>query len=247
MKLAMSFAPSVLYPLTLPELLHHILTTQSNTAATTLVVCSSRDAFVQDLASSLQPYHGESSTGGLEQLLTPTLHNLFNTRHVKVAFCASVQALLAYLTAYGGSGTRHVGDSGERERLILVNPLALHAPTPSFSAQGLSRTFAAAAETALKTDAVLHVVECQGKRKHVPNYGEEDPGMVIEDEERHSETEDNDPWEQEVSILNVSARRFGSGAGERAWAGRTIKAKWIVGRWFLFHKVEGHRNPNSPR
>ncbi|CAO2654864.1 Nn.00g115970.m01.CDS01 [Neocucurbitaria sp. VM-36] len=240
----MSSAPTVLYPLTLPELLHHILTTQSNTASTTLIICSSRNTFLQDLASSLRLDHGKDAAGGLEQMLMPTLHNLFTTRLVKVAFCASVQALLAYLTAYGGPGTRHVGDSGRRERLVLVNPLALHATTPAFSAQGLSRTFAAAAETALRTDAMLHVIECQGRQKNAQEHGEEDTALVIEDESSHAEEGEGDPWEQEVSILNVSARRFGSGTGEKAWAGRTIKAKRIVGRWFRFHKVEGHQEPD---
>lgn len=227
-------ALTVLYPLTLPELLDYILTTQSNTAPTLLVICSSRHAFVQDLSDSLQAEDLSDSLqadddgqgpGGLALLVTPTLHNLFTTRHVKLAFCASVQALLAYLAAYGPSGTMHVGDYGgrARARMVLVNPLALHAPTPSFSAQGLSRTFAAAAETALKADAVLHVVECRGRRR----AAEED--------------EEDDPWEQEVSILNVSARRFGSGAGEKAWAGRTIKAKRIAGRWFRFHRLGGHQ------
>jgi hypothetical protein len=56
--------------------------------------------------------------------------------------------------------------------------------------------------------------------------------------ETESETEETelDPWEQEVSILNVSARRFGSAGGERAWAGRTVKARRIAARWFSFQK-----------
>ena len=191
----MSPAPTVLYPLTLPGLLHYLLTTQSDTCPTLLIVCSSRDVFIQDLASSLQN-HDRHDTHSLEQLVAPTLHNLLTTRHVKLAFCASVQALLAYLTAYGRSGTNLADEADERERVVLVNPLALHAPTSFFSAQGLSRCFAAAAE---------------------------------------------DPWEQEISILNVSARRFGSGSGERAWAGRTTRAKWIAARWFLFHSLENQQ------
>ena len=243
---AMSFPPTVLYPLTLHELLNHVLTTHSSTALTILVICSSRDTFVQHLSASLRLDHDDHVPAGLQQLVTPTLHNLFTTRHVKLAFCASVQALLAYLTAYGGSGAKHVGDSGKTERLVLVNPLALHAPTPSFSAQGLSRTFAAAAETALKTGTVLHIAECQGGQRPIEERGDQDTEIVNGNGEGHVEDQEEDPWEQEVSILNVSARRFGSGTGERAWAGRTVKAKRIAGRWFRFHNLGGHQIPGGP-
>jgi len=49
-----------------------------------------------------------------------------------------------------------------------------------------------------------------------------------------AEVEEEDPWEQDVAILNVSARKFGSGSNDRAWAGRTIKVKRVAGRWFRF-------------
>jgi hypothetical protein len=62
--------------------------------------------------------------------------------------------------------------------------------------------------------------------------------MENDHEELSAETQTQDPWEQEVSILNVSARRFGSGSGERAWAGRTVKVKRIAARWFRFHNLE---------
>jgi hypothetical protein len=234
-------SPTVLYPFTLPGLLHYIVTTQA--PSTTLIICSSRESFLQDLVYSLEQdlsqEHNRNSN--LQDLVTPSLHNLFTTRHVKLAFCASVQALLAYLTAYGRNETSstHPKDSQHKPRLVLVNPLALHAPTPSFSAQGLSRAFAAATETALRSNAVLQVIECQVKRPRIENSDGEDVDMT-EGEESHAkeEVEEKDPWDQEVSILNVSARRFGSNSGERAWAGRTLKAKSIAARWFRFKKLD---------
>ncbi|KAF1937208.1 hypothetical protein EJ02DRAFT_308576, partial [Clathrospora elynae] len=232
--------PTVLYPLTLPALLDYVLTTQSSTSPTLLVICSSRDIFLQDLATSLQ-HHGEGRVDCLEQLAAPTLHNLLTTRYIKLAFCASVQALLAYLTAYGRPDTKHGGDAEGRKRVVLVNPLALHAPTSSFSAQGLSRVFATAAETALTTAIQLHVVECEGRRNRIEGAYDEDAEMDNGHGETQVEAAVEDPWEQEVSILNVSARRFGSGTGERAWAGRTVKAKRIAGRWFHFHSLHGHQ------
>jgi hypothetical protein len=146
--------------------------------------------------------------------------------------------LLAFMTAYGRPGTSQLGDTDAGGRLVLVNPLALHAPTSSFSAQGLSRTFAAAAETALRTGVQLHIVECEGRHVQAEEHDEEDADMENAREEIQPHVQTQDPWEQEVSILNVSATRFGSGTNERAWAGRTVKVKRIAGRWFRFHKVE---------
>ncbi|KAF2031471.1 hypothetical protein EK21DRAFT_63105 [Setomelanomma holmii] len=243
----MPFPPTVLLPLTLPGLLQYVLTTQTGTASTTLVICSSRETFLRDLVQSLQDAQNGEKDGSLQDLATPTLHNLSTTRHVKLAFCASVQALLAYLTAYGRGGNAQMVERGQKARLILVNPIALHAPTPSFSAQGLSRTFAAAAEMALESGVSLQVVECQGSRRSVKQQGDEDVDLANRDGEEHgatweaeAELEDTekDPWEQEVSILNVSARRFTSNGGERAWAGRTVKAKRVAARWFYFQQLD---------
>jgi hypothetical protein len=278
----MSFLPTVLYPLTLAGLLHHILTTQSGTASTTLIICSSRDTFLHHLALSLQQDQRDDEDEHVQQLATPSLHNLFTTRHIKLAFCASVQALLAFLTAYGRHDLPHTTQSGQRARMVLVNPLALHASTMSFSAQGLSRSFAAVTETALKTHTVLHVVECQPKSRKTKQHdkrgdfdmgnrdeqgqiigeqgqiigeqgqiigeqgqiiGEQgqiigEQGQIIGELGQIIDEQGEDPWEQEVSILNVSVRRFGSNSSERAWVGRTVKAKSIAARWFQYQRLE---------
>jgi hypothetical protein len=234
---AMSPTPTVLHPLTLPGLLLHVLTTQSGTSSTLLIVCASQEVFLGHLAASLQQSRGEPETDELEGLLVPSLHNLFTTRHVRLAFCPSVQALLAYLTAYGQPAAGSMDEITGKERVLLVNPLALHAPTPSFSAQGLSRCFATAADMALKTGVQLQVVECEGSYGPCVAPAEEDVEMETAHETRHRTTI-GDAWEQEVSILNVSARRFGSGSNERAWAGRTVKAKRIAARWFHFDELE---------
>lgn len=123
---------------------------------------------------------------------------------------------------------------------MLVNPLSLHAPTPSFSAQGLSRSFAAAVETALRVGTKLQMVECLGgwKETRLNDEDEEvDALMRSGDGGSQAEAEEEDPWEQDVSILNVSAKKFGHGGSDRAWAGRTIKVKRIASRWFGFHNI----------
>jgi hypothetical protein len=243
----MSVEPTVLYPLTLPGLLHFILTTQAGTASTTLIICSSRDAFLHHLAQSLQDDQGAAQDGYTQNMASPSLHNLLTTRHVKLAFCASVQALLAYLTECGQRGSADIVEHGGKQRIVLVNPLALHASTLSFSAQGLSRSFAAATETAHKLGAMLHIVECPIHDKNSEGHAEDEDVDMENGEEDHIDTNiEEDPWEQEVSILNVSARRFGSNSGERAWAGRTVKAKRIAARWFRFQKVDDPRTHNYP-
>lgn len=241
MRMDSDLAPTVLYPLTLPALLNHILTSQSSTTASTaLIICSDRDTFLQALVHSLQKQDSRHVADDLLQLIAPTLHNLVTARHVNVAFCASVQALLAYLTAYVGfdSGASN-GGKKEKETLVLVNPLSLHAPTPSFSAQGLSRTFAAATEAASRVGAKLVLVECLGMQRRGDYHDEEnesEAAMSDGEEDTHVEVDEN-PWEQEVPILNVSVRRFGSAGGERSWAGRSVKVNRIAGRWFHFQNV----------
>jgi hypothetical protein len=162
-----------------------------------------------------------------------------------------VQALQGYLAAYDRAGTQHgIKHRKGEQRLVLVNPLSLHAPTPSFSAQGLSRTFAAAVETALRVGAKLQMVECLGAGERRGETArsdgdddEEEVDALLESGDRRiqAEDEEDDPWEQDVSILNVSAKRFTSKSGDRAWAGRTIKVKRAAGRWFRFERVDGLR------
>jgi hypothetical protein len=239
-------APTVIHPLTPPALLDLILATQSSTTSTILIVCSTRDAFLYDLLDSLK-LQTEHDRPGLQRLITPTLHNLFTARHVRLVFCASVQTLLAYFTTYAGAETRPGSSKGgERERIVLVNPLRLHAPTPSFSAQGLSRTFAAAVEAASRADAALVVAECLAAQRSDDNEEADEEAGVENAEATVQDDAQEDPWEQQVSILNVSARRFGSGNADRAWAGRTVTAKRIAARWFRFHKIDDPSEPNGP-
>jgi hypothetical protein len=241
----MSIPPTVLYPLTLAAVLRHVLTTQAGTFSTTLIVCSSRDTFLQHLSYSLQHAQSEDQESDMQDMISPSLHNLLTTRHVKLAFCASVQALLAYLTICGLHNPVSFTDGGKRARIVVLNPLSLHASTLSFSAQGLSRTFAAATETALKVNAILQVVECrvEGREpEHQVEGADVDMNNGEMDEDDHNTTQkEEDPWDQEVAVLNVSTRRFGSHSGERAWAGRTVKAKRIAARWFRFQKLDDHR------
>lgn len=46
-----------------------------------------------------------------------------------------------------------------------------------------------------------------------------------------------DPWMEEVPILNATTKTFGL-SGEKGWtAGRTVRLKDVVGRWCRFEKL----------
>lgn len=239
--------PTVIRPLTPLALLDHVLTTQAGTAPTTLIVASTRETFLHHLLDSVRHEHDQS----LARLIDPTLHNLSTSRHIRVVFCASVQTLLACLTAYAAATPSPRCPGGERGigRLFLVNPLRLHAPTSSFSAQGLGRTFAATVEAASRAHAALFVVECVMPRAADNQANGGDGDMERESEGRDDgppSTAPRDPWEQDVSILNVSARRSGSGNADRAWTGRTVTAQMIAARWCRFHTLEVPSRPHKP-
>ena len=246
----MAPAPTVLYPLTLPALLNHVLPSQASTTTfTTLIVCSTRESFLRECLRCAQQQHGAISDS-LQHLSAPTLHNLATARHVKLAFCPSVQALLAYLTAYHSHGRDDgAGSMGHpKETLVLINPLGLHASTPSFSAQGLSRTFATATETASRISAKLTLVECLAMQEHIRLPEEEnDVDAEMRDEEKTSQGEiEEDPWEQEVPILNVSIRKYGAVGAERPWAGRTVQVKRVAARWFRFVHIKREQAKEIP-
>ena len=147
------------------------------------------------------------------------------------------------------------GEEEQHPVLVLLNPLALLAPTPAFSAQGLGRLVAAGVEAAGRAGARLLVVECvgagagRGRRGVVGEDGEDvDMELGLDEEdagdgegvEGRLDSREEDPWEQGIPILNVSARRFGSRSGERGWAGRTVKARRVVERWCRFSSLEGY-------
>jgi hypothetical protein len=236
----MAFPPTVLCPMTLPALLDFVLTSWPDSAPTTLIVCSGRDAFLQNLLHCVRKDGESRDATTLKRLMPSTLRNVMVRQHIKLVFCASVQELLAHLSTYCPPSQGK--QEGIAETLILVGPLLLHAPTPSFSAQGLSRTFAAAVEAALRVGARLLLVEAPGMRQSGHHDEDEDLELSLENEgggRPHPLNSNLDPWEQEVPILNDSARRFTSGSGERPWAGRTIKAGRVAARWFRFCKLQG--------
>lgn len=119
--------------------------------------------------------------------------------------------------------------------LAVLNPLALQRSTTDFSAQGLSRTFAAAVEAAERANMQLVVEETEARHD-----GEGDNDMHVRGNdnnsqggggERGGEELRRDPWRQQVPFLNGSIR---IGGGERLWAGRLVEVGKVVGKWCRF-------------
>lgn len=124
--------------------------------------------------------------------------------------------------------------------LAVWNPLALHSSTSDFSAQGLSRTFAAAVEAAERAGMQLVVEETEAGHDAEVEENVQD-GI----EERGGEGLRRDPWRQQVPFLNGSVR---IGGGERLWAGRMVEVGTVVRKWCRFvslddslHEIEADR------
>ncbi|OJD36511.1 uncharacterized protein BKCO1_11000158 [Diplodia corticola] len=282
--------PSVLHPVSLLAFLRHLI--DHHAPPTSLVVCSSRADFEQllhRLAEDARTSERVASAGTqdsqehspspppplLDELLMPTIHNLFTTSTIHVTFCASLEALRAYLSSLT---TRASGDPASQPTqastsfggptssypiLALLNPIALHRETTSFSAQGLSRTLAVAVEAAAFRKQKLVITECPiphhlHRRRNEPWTEEEEALLGAEfgvEEGAEGDTEqrdreggtatddslmpgtaiDRDPWAEKLSILNVTTKSFG--IGDRAWAGRTVTARSVAERWCHFEML----------
>lgn len=263
--------PVVLHPVSLPDFLRYIL--DNHAPPTNLIVCSSRDAFLHELLRSVRASHDHRQTPAsddrvavqsdaergarnpaadlarLHPLLIPTIHLVATSQTVRVAFCPDPPALQAHLAVHGirpADPAAALPDTSPAARplLALLNPLALHRDTSSFSAQGLGRTLASAVEAALRAGQKLVVAECppsggDGAGAAHDEDGADDEGLGGNsmDVETSQDAGPEDPWEQQIAILNVTTRSFG--VGERGWVGRTVRAKRVVERWCRFEKFVG--------
>ncbi|KAK4970555.1 hypothetical protein LTR66_011530 [Elasticomyces elasticus] len=242
--------PIVLQNASLSEFLRYIV--EHHAVTTTLIVCSSREAFLNQLHATLSARESNAQDGtgdqagvqsdasedlytnaSLDFLLTPTLHLLASCRTIQLVFCPELPNLHAFLSAHiAGSSSFPTGAKDEKcvPTLAILNSIAVHRNTSAFSAQGLSRTFALAVEAAYRVGQKLVVVEYPT----APQRPASDLGAGLEEFEVNITRpgERGEPWEEEISILNVTTRRFG--AGERGWVGRTVKVRTVMERWCAF-------------
>lgn len=251
-----SHGPLVLDGISLLDFTAHVL--DLHDSPSTLVVCGTREAFLEDLLSAhrriaeqqqqhlegpgqdlFDEEHGHrhpTASSAEHRWSVSTLRMLSTSRSLKLAFCADITHLRAYLATYGQRPTQHLtenlgSDAGKHtcRLLAILNPIQLHKPTSAFSAQGLNRTLSVAVEAAHHSESRLVIAEC-----HV------DSDSTVESDNLASEAAHRPPpnagprgiWDEEISILNVTTKSFG--AGERGWVGRTVRIRDIAERWCSF-------------
>ncbi|KAI5239423.1 hypothetical protein E4T47_06623 [Aureobasidium subglaciale] len=95
---------------------------------------------------------------------------------------------------------------------------------------GFNRTFASIVDTAHCLGQHLIMVECSHPEDEYETGAREDEDMP---DGNHPAL---NPWDQDVSMLNITTKTFG--AGERGWVGRTVNIRRIAQRWFAFRKLE---------
>ncbi|KAF1348069.1 hypothetical protein BDV97DRAFT_298736 [Delphinella strobiligena] len=212
--------PIVIENCTTRDFIHYLM--HQHTVPTNLIICSTREAFLQELLHETDPT--AASTSGHEDEANEIL--LATSSTIKLSFCPDLTHLLAYLSLLihrkpDASSPDDLSESASRGGhgrpiLAILNPIRLHKPTSSFSAQGFNRTFASAVETA-------------------HHRGQQ---LLLQSE---------DPWAQQLSMLNVTTKTFG--VGERGWVGRTVSVRQVAERWCEFttlsEVVEAERNHKS--
>ena len=204
-------------------------------APSTVVVCSSREVFFQQLLNECWGDRQDNSTStqrlagsaSKDYLLTPTLHLLAESRTVRLVYVPTVSHLRAYLATFAlptnpiDKVTSYEKPSTHVSTLALFNPLALHRSTADFSAQGLSRTFALSVEAAAREGMRLLITEC---------FPFTQPEEIPMDEIEGAEVQ-RDLWTEQIPLLNGSIR---FGGEERLWAGRTVEVRKVASRWCKF-------------
>ena len=225
----------VIEQISLTSLISFLL--RPRTSSNTLIICSARDQFLQDLLSECQTEEAAKQTSAEESfpreqhpLLVPTIHLLATSQNIKVVFAPTLPHLRAYLATHeapdspGNAKVSYVKPGSTTPFLAILNTLQLHQLSGELSAQGLSRTFASAVDAAARTN--LQLIIADG-----PSQGDTDmDGMETE-----THGPPSDPWRQQVPLLNGSVR---FGAEQRLWAGRTVEVRQVIGRWCRFIKTD---------
>lgn len=221
------------------DFVHSILRETPNNGFTTLVVCSTREKFLEQLtasvATNLQEH--ELSEEDNEQpespldLLTNTIGAIAKSKRVKLVFCSSLAQLRAYLATFrllplvrqdeNSSNTldgrkQEAGcECGITTTIAILNLVAMHYLSTEFSAQGLSRTLALAVETAARTGSAIVLCECSD----AVNVGNPDHGQRL--------------WELHVPVLNGGTVRA---ENAQTPSTRHVSVRRVAQKWFRFEE-----------
>lgn len=215
------------------ELIDHIL--KACPAPTTLVICYTREAFLQILQTDIHRTHPiilselqeENDFAVLHPLLIPSIHLLATAKAVRLAFTPTLQHLRAYLATFY-STTRIKSDLSQYQSLnissttlMIIGLIALHRSTSEHSAQGLSRSISIAVEAASLANKKLVLAEV--------SVEDANDDVAIEHDTMNGRR--RSPWEEQVPLLNGSIR-FGN--EENTWAGRKVTVGRVVEKWCRF-------------
>ena len=201
---------------------------------TTLIICLSREVYLSNVQNDLRRNHPEgpsaisndSDSIPLHPLLKPTIHLTAKSRSIHLVFVPTFHHLRAYLSTHmlpTNSDSPRFGSANAGAQIPILaiwGLLHAHRSTAEYSAQGLSRTLAAAVESASLAEQTLVLAEPK----------------VMDSEEQYEGSEaiqglSGDPWKEQVPLLSGSIK-FGS--EDRSWAGKTIETGCIVAKWCKF-------------
>ena len=218
--------PVALPPLLCAQFLDYVL--QHHAPPTTLIICSTREAFLEQLQVSID--HCQASTEDTNDIISPTdylslptIHLIATSRTIHLAFTPTLPHLRAYLAMYSpeNSTARVFLTSRPQKPLLAIWGLAnLHRSTAEHSAQGYSRTLASAVEAARA--GRQRMVLAESSRVFV--QGEAGEGDAWDE-----------TWREQVPLLSGSVK---FGREERGWTGRTVEIGAVVGRWCRFVGLE---------
>ena len=197
------------------DFLHNIL--YNSARATILVICSTRDRFLEQLYAATHTQTEEPVPSETHRLLTKTIGLLSTSSKVKLAFCPTLEHLRAYISVLRTASklTSHELQNA-KPLLAVLDLVALHVSTSEFSAQGLSRTLATTVEVAAREGMDLVLCECQNPL---------DPTSTESGERL---------WYDHIPILNGSVRMAGE---ENMRRGQGVSVKRVAERWFNFDET----------
>lgn len=212
---------------------------QRRSPTTTLLICTTRSAFLDSLTSSVR----ETPES---HLLHATLQQVVTSRSINIAFLSTLSHLRAYLAVFDPrsqivSMPQNFTKPDARAPLLLVyGLLSLHRDTSEWSAQGLGVTMASLVESGSRHG--YNIVMCEEDTRAKSEMAdmdvdgnEEDLDLQTEEPEKRVESS---CWNEKMPILNGSTRRMMAGndeaSGSSGWAGRTVEVGRVLQRWCFF-------------
>ncbi|KAJ5747362.1 uncharacterized protein N7511_009058 [Penicillium nucicola] len=196
-----------------PDLLQQLLEANSDAH---LIVCATKAEFLVQLTAAIRLQRADPHATASHDLLTKTIGLLARCSKIRLAFCPTLESLRAYLavlTAADGATVEDTQCSSGRRLLVVLNMIALHVTTTELSAQGLSRTLAAAVEAASRARLDLRLYECVNPLDLTSAHW----GRKL--------------WDLNVPLLNGSVRMRDD---ESTMSGRGVTVKRVASRWFEF-------------